>query len=152
MKWVLMKTQFLIVVGRLSGKRPMQPLPGGKKERVSIVAGYCMSIKKTIAEFEYSGTMSKDLFVSWFKQVFITCLKPGKIIILDNASAHKSEEIFDLAREAGCKVIFLPPYSPDLNPIEKFWANLKRAIKSVMRNSGSLEAAITNAFCKTLSL
>ena len=79
---------------------------------------------------------------------FTTCLKPGKIIILDNASAHKSEEIIDLAREAGCKVIFLPPYSPDLNPIEKFWANLKRAIKSVMLNSGSLEAAITNAFCK----
>ena len=96
-----------------------------KKERVSIVAGYCIATKTTMAEFEYSGTMTKDLFVSWFDQILVPELTPGKIIILDNAKVHKSPEILDLADSAGCKVVFLPPYSPDLNPIEKFWANLK---------------------------
>ena len=78
-------------------------------------------------------------------------LKPGTTIILDNASVHKSPEIMDIARSADCKVLFLPPYSPDLNPIEKFWANLKRAISSVIRKSTSFQEAITIGYEKALS-
>ena len=72
--------------------------------------------------------MTQDLFNSWFEQALLPELGPGTTIILDNASAHKSPKILDIARSYGCKVLFLPPYSPDLNPIEKFWVNLKKAI------------------------
>jgi len=55
-------------------------------------------------------------------------IKPGQVVIMDNASFHKSQKTIDLIESVGCRVIFSPPYSPDLNPIEKFWANLKRWI------------------------
>lgn len=133
------------------GKKTYTQIVGGKKERVSIVAGYCLGTKSTIAEFEYSGTMTKDLFTGWFEQILIPKLIPGKVIIMDNASVHKSMELFDLAHSAGCNVLFLPSYSPDLNPIETFWANLKKAIKAVIRKSGSFKEAITAGFLRTLS-
>ena len=134
-----------------AGEKTYAEITGGKKDRVSVVAGYCMRTKRTMAEFEYSGTMNKDLFTSWFEQILVPELVAGKIIIMDNAKVHKSDEILDLANSVGCKVLFLPPYSPDLNPIEKFWANLKKAIKKVIRKTESFKDAITAGFRKTLS-
>jgi transposase len=55
-------------------------------------------------------------------------LKPGQTVVMDNASFHKSHLVREIIEAAGCKLVYLPPYSPDLNPIEKFWANLKRWI------------------------
>jgi transposase len=51
-------------------------------------------------------------------------------VVMDNASFHKSQRTKELIESVGCKLIFLPPYSPDLSPIEKFWANMKRWIKN----------------------
>lgn len=133
------------------GKKTYSEQIGGKAARLSMVAGYLCATKKTIAEFEFSGTMNQDLFNGWFEQVLLPELESGTTIILDNASVHKSPEILDVAQSAGCKVLFLPPYSPDLNPIEKFWANLKRAIRSVIRKATSFQEAITIGFEKTLS-
>jgi transposase len=56
----------------------------------------------------------------------IKALKPGKAVVMDSAIFQKSKNTRELIKSIGCKVIFLPPYSPDLNPIEKFWANMKR--------------------------
>lgn len=133
------------------GKRSYAEHTGGRVERLSIVSALDMSDITPVASFEYSGTMNMGLFTCWFEQILIPKLKPGKIIILDNAKIHKSYEVLELAESAGCKVIFLPPYSPDLNPIEKFWANLKRAIKSVFRKAKNLKEAITMAFDGTFS-
>ena len=52
-------------------------------------------------------------------------LNPGQIVIMDNASFHKSEKAKEMIKQVKCRVLFLPPYSPELNPIEKFWANLR---------------------------
>ena len=95
--------------------------------------------------------MDKSLFVSWFKQILCPNLIPGQVVILDNASFHKDEELYDLVREKGCTLIYLPPYSPDLNPIEKFWANFKRNVRKVIKKFTSLASALTHAMQVTLS-
>jgi transposase len=64
--------------------------------------------------------------------LLIPSLTPGQVIILDNASFHKSQETQKLIEEVECRVLFLPPYSPDLNPIEKYWANMKNKVRELL--------------------
>ncbi|MBD2176683.1 transposase, partial [Pseudanabaena sp. FACHB-1998] len=74
-------------------------------------------------------------------------LLPGQIVAIDNASFHPQERIRQLVRQAGCEVIFLPPYSPDLNKIEKFWARLKSYVSKIIGQCKSLWNAVQQAFC-----
>jgi len=94
--------------------------------RTSIVAAKNGS--EIVAPFAFSGSMDGDLFEGWLEHVFVPTLKNSvkSVLILDNASFHRKNAIYDIAKECGFVVLFLPPYSPDLNPFEKFWANVKR--------------------------
>jgi len=74
----------------------------------------------------FPGTCDTDVFNEWLASELLSQLKPGTVIILDNAKFHKSQLTIDLVRLAGCKLLFLPPYCPHLNPIEKLWATIKR--------------------------
>ncbi len=65
---------------------------------------------------------------------------------MDNATFHKSELTKNLIEQANCKLVFLPAYSPDLNPIEKFWANLKNKIKKIISNFSTLADAVDYVF------
>lgn len=122
-------------MGEVSGKR---------FARESFVAGLCG--KEVLAPLCYSGTCNTSVFNMWVEDFLVPELKPGQTVILDNATFHKSEKTKQLIENAGCKVIFLPPYSPDLNPIETFWANLKRKIKSLIAQFHTLQQAIDAAF------
>ena len=73
--------------------------------------------------------MNTDLFNTYLEGFLLPVLEPGQIIIMDNASFHQSVETEFLIEQAGCKLLFLPPYSPEFNPIEHTWASLKRYIK-----------------------
>ncbi|SPM45563.1 IS630 family transposase [Orientia tsutsugamushi] len=92
-------------------------------ERINIIAGYVNN--KSIAPMIFNGACNTRLFEAWVQQVLINELKPAQFVVMDNAAFHKSKKTKELIESVGCKVIFLPPYSPDLNPIEKFWANMK---------------------------
>ena len=83
----------------------------------------------------------------WLENCLLPTLGPGYTIVMDNAAFHKSEKTKILIEKARCNLLFLPPYSPDLNPIEKFWANLKAKIRKCIRRFPSLADAIDNAFC-----
>ncbi|MBL3284542.1 IS630 family transposase domain protein [Rickettsiales endosymbiont of Paramecium tredecaurelia] len=83
-----------------------------------------------------------SIFETWIKQCLIKELKPGQTVILDNVSFHKSKRTQELIESASCKIIFLPPYSPDLNPIEKFCANMKKWIKNKIHLFDNLYRAI----------
>ena len=74
----------------------------------------------------------------------------GQVVILDNASFHKSPLLKVEAEKVGVKIIYLPAYSPDLNPIEKFWANLKRNIRKIIKKCRDLQEAIVQAFQITI--
>ena len=82
------------------------------------------------------------LFNNWVEKFLIQELKLGQVVVMDNASFHKSQKTRELIESVGCRIIFLPPYSPDLNPIEKFWANMKRWIKDKIAKIGQLENAL----------
>jgi transposase len=75
------------------------------------------------------------LFNKWVKESFIKELKVEQVVIMDNAAFHNSQKTQDLIEAIGCRLIFLPSYSPNLNPIEKFWNNMKKWIKSHSKNN-----------------
>lgn len=77
--------------------------------------------------------------------MLIPNLTAGQVLILDNASFHKSVESQKLVEEAGCRILFLPPYSPDLNPIEKYWANMKTKVRELLPKAKNLEEALDKA-------
>ena len=87
----------------------------------------------------------------WLKDFHIPELKPGHVLIMDNATFHKSEESRKLIEKAGCKILFLPAYSPDLNPIEIFWANFKKTVRSNLEKFKTLAEAIDFSFMSFLT-
>lgn len=133
------------------GFRTYAEQSGFKSERLSMVAGYRYGTREVIAPFEYSGYTDTHLFNGWFKELLLPDLNPGDVVILDNASFHKDPELKEIAEERGVTIIYLPPYSPDLNPIEKLWANLKRNIRKLIKKCDNLREAITQAFNITIS-
>jgi len=125
---------------KLVGKRS-----GKYYERTNIIAGYVNH--KSIAPMVFNGSCNTKLFETWVEQFLIKELKPGQVVIMDNAAFHRSQKTKELIESACCKLIFLPPYSPDLNPIEKFWANMKRWIRNNLAQTGKLHDAINLFFC-----
>jgi transposase len=76
------------------------------------------------------GACSGAVFLAYLEQVLVPTLRPGQVVIMDNLRAHKVAGVRELLRAAGCRVLYLPPYSPDMNPIEKAWAKLKNHLRS----------------------
>lgn len=113
-------------------------------ERTNIVAG--LNNNKSIAPMVFSGTCNTNVFNSWVEQFLTKELKSGQIVVMDNASFHKSPRTKELIESVGCTVLYLPPYSPEFNPIEKFWANMKRWIKQRIMNFGQLCDALVAFF------
>ena len=126
------------------GEKIMAEVSGKKFERQSVVAAQCG--KETLAPFGYHGTCNAKLFNFWLEKFLVPCLKPGQIVIMDNASIHKTKTTHDIINKAGCKLLFLPPYSPDLNPIEHLWANLKRKLRVILHKFNSLQEALQMCF------
>ena len=85
-------------------------------ERISVIAAYQES--KLIAPMTYEGTLNTELFVTYLKKCLFPSLPKGSCVIMDNATPHKSAQVLKIAEKFGCIVLYLPPYSPDLNPIE----------------------------------
>lgn len=97
---------------------------GHKRPRTTIIGA--LSGKKLLSPFLFHGTTNTKIFNMWLKESLLPVLKKGSTIVMDNATFHKSIDTRELVKAAGCKILFLPPYSPDLNPIEQVWANIKR--------------------------
>ena len=118
-------------------------------ERTNIIAGYVNN--KSIAPMVFNGSCNTEIFNSWVENFLIKELVPGQYVVMDNASFHKSQKTKALIESVGCKVIFLPPYSPDLNPIEKFWAIMKRWIRNRISGFDQLYDALVNFFNTQIS-
>ena len=101
---------------------------------------------KIPAPLQYDGTMERTLFEFWFSNQLLPTLDKGCVIVMDNASFHCKTHLFTAAQKAGITLIFLPPYSPEFNPIEHFWAWLKRQLRNILPRSPSFDDALSNPF------
>lgn len=92
------------------------------------------------------GPINGDSFLAYVRQVLVPTLRPGDIVIADNLGSHKSPAVRDAIEAAGAELRFLPPYSPDFNPIENAFSKLKALLrKAATRNRDAIWEAVANA-------
>ena len=117
---------------------------GKKFKRTNIVAARCC--KKTVAPLTYDGTTDSLLFETWFEKRLLREIPQGSTVVMDNAAFHRKGKLQEIADKYGVYLLFLPPYSPDLNPIEQFWAWLKSNLRNTIADFDSLQLALCHCF------
>ena len=113
-------------------------------KRTNIVAAKCGSL--IVAPMIYDGTTDAILFEHWFERALLKEIPKGSYCVMDNAAFHRKSKLHALAERAGCTVIFLPPYSPDLNKIEKYWAWLKGELRKILPDYDGFMDALVGLF------
>lgn len=109
------------------GKRLVDHVPFGHWHTQTFIAG--LAHDSLIAAWVLDGPMNRNSFEAYVTHELAPALRPGQIVVADNLSSHKSTKVIDLLRAQGNDLIFLPPYSPDLNPIEMAFSKLKTLIR-----------------------
>lgn len=126
------------------GERCRAPIPHGHWKTTTFVGG--LTIDGVVAPMTIDGAMTGQAFLAYVEQVLAPVLKPGDIVILDNLPAHKPIAIREAIEAAGAVMLFLPPYSPDFNPIEMAFSKIKALLKkAAARTLHDLWDAIRNA-------
>ena len=122
------------------GERVEDARRGRKFGRLNVVAA--LSWNEVLSPKCFRHSTTGDFFEDWLKNELLPAVKRGQTIIMDNASFHRKKQLRKIMRWTRKKLIFLPAYSPDLNRIEKKWANMKRALPDLIPQYGNLEKAI----------
>jgi transposase len=126
----------------LGGRRAPGAVPYGRWERLTIFGG--LSLAGLAACMSVAGAADTAAVAAFVEHVLVPVLRPGQAVVMDNLAPHKAPRVRALIEAAGCRLLFLPPYSPDLNPIEPAWAKLKALLRGLgARTLGALEAALT---------
>ncbi len=126
------------------GVRVVESTPGHSGEHYTLVA--TLGLSGVSAPFVFEGAMNQDTFEMYVDQVLLPELQSGDVLVLDNLSAHKLPDLVARLACKGVDVLFLPPYSPDLNPIEKCWSKVKSALRAAKaRTFDTLVEAIKQA-------
>ena len=123
------------------GQRSHGQAPRNRGRNTSILAA--MSPEGLIATMTVEGSTNKEVFLTYLQEVLCPALRPGQIVVMDNLAVHKNEAVRAQIEACGCRLIFLPAYNPDFNPIEHAFAKLKGCLrKARARTQETLEAAI----------
>lgn len=128
----------------LGGQRIHEATPGGHWKIMTVLGA--MSLRGMIATMTIEAATDTEIFLAYVEQVLCPALRPGDVVVMDNLSSHKVSGVNKLIAAAGAEVLYLPPYSPDLNPIEKAWAKLKQMLRTAKaRTKEELEQALAEA-------
>jgi transposase len=123
-------------------KRLRQRVPAGHWKRLTILGA--ISVGGVVAVATVDAATDADVFRSFVNDCLIPALRPGMVVVMDNLSAHKVVGVRQALEAAGCRVVYLPPYSPDFSPIEPVWSKAKSIIRTLeARTVEDLEAAVT---------
>lgn len=127
----------------VGGRRIHEATPGGHWKILTILSA--MSTRGMIATMTIEEPTDADIFLAYVEQVLGPALQPGDVVVMDNLSSHKAEGVRECIEKQGAELLYLPAYSPDLNPIEKAWAKLKQLLRSAKaRTREALDQAITD--------
>ena len=123
------KTNLTRLCGRaLKGQRVHANTPHGHWQTTTMISS--IRLDGTTACMALEGTTDTESFRAYVRQVLLPTLRPGDLVIMDNLSPHKSDPTLALITNAGAQVLFLPAYSPDLNPIENMWSKVKASLRT----------------------
>ncbi len=139
---------------RAKGKRLKAYAPHGKWQTMTFVGA--LRIDGLTAPCVFDGPINGDCFRAYVQQILIPTLKQGDIVVMDNLGSHKAKIIREIIKHAGARLWFLPPYSPDLNPIEQTFSQIKhwmrkaqkRTIEDTWKYLGRLIETITPHHCE----
>lgn len=115
------------------GERLLGKTPHGHWRTTTFVAG--LRCDRIVAPLVIPCPMNGAIFKAYVEQFLIRDLAPGDIVIMDNLASHKNEAVRELIETAGAELLFLPPYSPDLNPIEQVFAKLKHLLRKAAKRT-----------------
>ena len=111
-----------------------------------------MSVEGMGPSLAITGSVDAQVFEAYLEGVLLPELRPGQIVVMDNLSAHKTEKVRGLVEGAGCELLYLPPYSPDLNPIEEAFSKIKGILrKAQARTRDALVEALGPALSSRLA-
>ena len=113
----------------LQGKRLVDKVPNGHWKTTTLICG--LRYDGVTAPFVLDGPMDGPYFLAYVEQILAPTLKKGQIVFLDNVSTHKVDGVEEAIEARGARVVFLPAYSPDLNPIEQLFARLKAFLRKM---------------------
>lgn len=129
------------------GSRCIAPVPHGHWKTTTFVGG--LRASGIDAPMTIDGAMDGPAFLAWVKAMLAPTLKPGDIVVMDNLPAHKGEAVREAIEAAGATLRYLPPYSPDLNPIEMAFSKFKALLKkAAARTVPALGEAIAGALTR----
>lgn len=137
---------FTRLFGRAApGQRVLDQVPGARGKNISTIGA--ISLAGVLTGLSVPGSIDGAVMLFFVEEMLAPLLKAGDVVLLDNVATHKQEEIEDLIEARGALVIFLPPYSPDLNPIENCWSKVKTMLRSLKpRTLEELLDALVEAF------
>ena len=126
------------------GQRVREATPQSHGETLTLFAA--LTTRGLQAPMTIPEPTDGDIFLAYVEQVLSPRLQPGQVVIMDNLSAHKVAGVRELIEATGARLLYLPPYLPDLNPIEQAWSKLKQILRSLKaRTLAALETAVAEA-------
>ncbi len=132
------------------GQRVFSKVPHGHWKTISTIAA--MSSQGMVASASFDGATDTPTFIAFIRGAVVPALQPGQVVVMDNLACHKDSEIARLLNDCGAKLLYLPPYSPDLNPIELAISKIKTLLRKLARRSvDTLFTAIAEALASISS-
>lgn len=126
------------------GNRIKMAKPHNPGSRFSIIAA--ISTTEIVAAMYTDTAINSEIFETFIEKMLLKSLRPGQYVVMDNINFHKRLIIKEIIESAGAKVVFLPPYSPDLSPIEKMWSKAKHIIEKLRpRTKSEFHTALFDA-------
>jgi transposase len=128
----------------IRGERAVGKIPRNTGENVSLIGA--LSLEGLIATMSVKGSVDTDVFLTYLSHVLLPQLWPGAIVVMDNLKVHHATAVRAAIEAVGARLVFLPPYSPDLSPIELCWSKVKQFLRSQAAPTyEALHQAITQA-------